>query len=90
MAQSVKARTGGTVVAESLAALGAEVAFGVPGIHALAIWEGLRTGPVRAVGLRTELSAGFAADGYARTSGRPAPAPRTTHYGFAQALPNWM
>ncbi|MGH3058107.1 MAG: thiamine pyrophosphate-binding protein [Gaiellaceae bacterium] len=73
MAQRVKARTGGSLVAESLEAVGAEVAFGVPGIHALAIWEGLRTSPVRAVGLRTELDAGFAADGYARTSGRPAP-----------------
>jgi acetolactate synthase-1/2/3 large subunit len=73
VAQSVKARTGGALVAESLEAAGADVAFGVPGIHALAIWEGLRTSPVRAVGLRTELSAGFAADGYARTSGRPAP-----------------
>ena len=73
MAQSVKARTGGALVAESLEAAGADVAFGVPGIHALAIWEGLRTSPVHAVGLRTELSAGFAADGYARTSGRPAP-----------------
>jgi acetolactate synthase-1/2/3 large subunit len=73
VAQTVKARTGGRLVAESLEALGAEVAFGVPGIHALAIWDGLRTGPIRPVGLRTELSAGFAADGYARTSGRPAP-----------------
>jgi acetolactate synthase-1/2/3 large subunit len=71
--QTVKARTGGRLVAESLEALGAEVAFGVPGIHALAIWDGLRTSPIRTVGLRTELSAGFAADGYARTSGRPAP-----------------
>jgi acetolactate synthase-1/2/3 large subunit len=73
MAQTVKARTGGRLVAESLEALGAEVAFGVPGIHALAIWDGLRESSVGAVGLRTELSAGFAADGYARTSGRPAP-----------------
>ncbi len=73
MAQTVKARTGGSLVAESLEALGAEVAFGVPGIHALAIWDGLRTSSIRAIGLRTELSAGFAADGYARTSGRPAP-----------------
>ena len=73
MGQTVKARTGGRLVAESLEALGAEVAFGVPGIHALAIWDGLRTSPIRTVGLRTELSAGFAADGYARTSGRPAP-----------------
>ena len=73
MAQTVKARTGGRLVAECLEALGAEVAFGVPGIHALAVWDGLRTSPIRTVGLRTELSAGFAADGYARTSGRPAP-----------------
>jgi acetolactate synthase I/II/III large subunit len=73
MAQTVKARTGGSLVAESLEALGAEVAFGVPGIHALAIWHGLRTSSIKAIGLRTELSAGFAADGYARTSGNPAP-----------------
>ena len=73
MAQTVKVRTGGKLVAECLEAAGAEVAFGVPGIHALAVWDGLRTSPVRAIGLRTELSAGFAADGYARTSGRPAP-----------------
>ena len=73
VAQTVKARTGGRLVAECLEALGAEVAFGVPGIHALAVWDGLRTSPIRTVGLRTELSAGFAADGYARTSGRPAP-----------------
>jgi acetolactate synthase I/II/III large subunit len=73
VAQTVKVRTGGRLVAECLEAAGAEVAFGVPGIHALAIWDGLRTSPVRAVGLRTELSAGFAADGYARTSGKPTP-----------------
>lgn len=73
MAQTVKVRTGGRLVAESLEAAGAEVAFGVPGIHALAVWDGLRTSSIRAIGLRTELSAGFAADGYARTSGRPAP-----------------
>lgn len=73
MAQRVKARTGGHLVAESLETLGAEVAFGVPGVHALPIWEGLRESSVRPVGLRTELNAGFAADGYARVSGRPAP-----------------
>jgi acetolactate synthase-1/2/3 large subunit len=64
-------RSGGHVVADVLAGLGAEVAFGVPGVHALAIWEGLRAGPVKAIGARTELAAGFAADGYARSSGRP-------------------
>src|ERR671937_1633369 len=72
MAQAVKTRTGGRLVAETLEALGAEVAFGVPGVHALAIWDGLRDSSIRTLGLRTELNAGFAADGYARASGRPA------------------
>jgi acetolactate synthase I/II/III large subunit len=73
VAQAVKIRTGGHLVAEALEGLGAEVCFGVPGVHALAIWEGLRSTRLRAVGFRTELNAGFAADGYARVSGRPAP-----------------
>jgi acetolactate synthase-1/2/3 large subunit len=72
MAQAVKARTSGRLAAETLEALGAEVVFGVPGIHALAVWEGLRTTSMRTIGFRTELNAGFAADGYARTSGHPA------------------
>ena len=67
-------RIGGHLVVEALEALGAEVAFGLPGIHALAIWEALRTSSdVRGVAFRSELNAGFAADGYARVSGRPAP-----------------
>ena len=44
---SARPRLGGHVVAESLAALGADAVFGVPGIHALAIWEALRGGPLR-------------------------------------------
>jgi acetolactate synthase-1/2/3 large subunit len=65
-------RIGGHVVVESLSALGADSVFGVPGVHALAIWEALRAnGGLHAYGTRTELCAGFAADGYARSSGRP-------------------
>jgi acetolactate synthase-1/2/3 large subunit len=79
-------RTGGHVVAESLAALGAEVAFGVPGVHALAIWEGLRTTSVRTYVMRTELCAGFAADGYARSSRRPAPLLLSTGPGALNSL----
>jgi acetolactate synthase-1/2/3 large subunit len=90
VAQTVKARTGGDLVAECLQALGAEVAFGVPGIHALAIWEGLRESEVRAVGFRTELNAGFAADGYARVSGRPAPLLLSTGPGALISLGSLM
>ena len=86
MSQAVRARIGGHVVAESLEALGANAAFGLPGIHALAIWEGLRTSGIRYVGFRTELNAGFAADGYARASGRPAPLLLSTGPGALNAL----
>ena len=86
MAHAVGTRVGGHVVAESLEALGAQVAFGLPGIHALAIWEGLRTSGIRYVGLRTELNAGFAADGYARASGRPAPLLLSTGPGALNSL----
>jgi acetolactate synthase-1/2/3 large subunit len=79
-------RAGGHLVAESLEALGAEVVFGVPGIHALAAWEALRASPLRLVGARTELSAGFMADGYARSSGRPAPLLLSTGPGALNAL----
>lgn len=86
VATSAPARTGGHVVAESLAALGADVAFGVPGVHALAIWEGLREVGVAALGCGTELCAGFAADGYARSSGRAAPLVLSTGPGALNSL----
>ena len=70
--ERARSRTGGDLVVESLEALGASAVFGVPGTHVLPIWEALRTSAIPYVGFRTELTAGFAADGYARTSGRPA------------------
>jgi acetolactate synthase I/II/III large subunit len=79
-------RIGGHLVAESLAALGAEAAFGVPGIHALPIWEGLREGSLSVYGTRSELAAGFAADGYARSSGQPAPLLLSTGPGALNSL----
>jgi acetolactate synthase I/II/III large subunit len=90
VAQAVKARTGGRLVAETLEALGIEVAFGVPGIHALAIWDGLRSSSVRAIGFRTELNAGFAADGYARSTGKPAALLLSTGPGALVSLASLM
>jgi acetolactate synthase-1/2/3 large subunit len=77
---------GGDVVVRALEALGADAAFGVPGTHALAIWEALRDSPVATLGMRTELSAGFAADGYARASGRVAPLLLSTGPGALNSL----
>jgi acetolactate synthase-1/2/3 large subunit len=84
--QTELTRIGGHVVVETLEALGAEVAFGVPGVHALAIWEALRTSPIQVYGTRTELCAGFAADGYARSSGCAAPLLLSTGPGALNSL----
>jgi acetolactate synthase-1/2/3 large subunit len=80
------ARLGGHVVAESLEALGAEVVFGLPGVHALPIWEGLRTRSPRPLGFRQEVNAAFAADGYARVTGSPAPLVVSTGPGALMTL----
>lgn len=85
-AASTRTRIGGHLVVETLEALGAEVAFGVPGVHALAIWEALRTSSIAVYGTRTELCAGFAADGYARSCGRPAPLLLSTGPGALNSL----
>lgn len=69
---SPRSRLGGELLAECLGQLGVDVVFGLPGIHALGAWEGIRRCGLRSVVSRTELSAGFAADGYARVSGRTA------------------
>jgi acetolactate synthase I/II/III large subunit len=86
VSSQVKARTGGHLVIECLEALGADVAFGLPGIHALPMWEGLRASRLRTLNFRTELNAGFAADGYARVTGRPAPLLLSTGPGALNAL----
>src|SRR5438105_10603775 len=86
MTSQLKTRTGGQVVIETLQALGAQLVFGLPGIHTLPLWEALRTSPIRILNFRTELSAGFAADGYARVSGRPAPLLLSTGPGALNAL----
>jgi acetolactate synthase I/II/III large subunit len=77
---------GADVLVRAMESLGATAAFGVPGTHALAIWEALRQSPIATLGTRTELSAGFAADGYARASGRVAPLLLSTGPGALNSL----
>lgn len=79
-------RLGGDVVAESLKALGATAAFGVPGVHTLSIWEGMRRIGMRSVALRTETNSALAADGYARVLHSPAPLLLTTGPGALNSL----
>lgn len=52
--------------------LGIDTVFGIPGVHTIEMYRGLGQSPVRHLTPRHEQGAGFAADGYARASGRVA------------------
>lgn len=80
-------RIGGDLVVETLSALGASTVFGLPGQHALGAFDALRRGPLAYAGFRTETSAAFAADGYARTAGTVAPLLVSTGPGALFTLP---
>src|SRR4051794_36779498 len=77
---------GGALVVRALEQVGVEVVFGLPGVHTLAIWRALAESPIRLVGVRHEQAAAYAADGYARASGRPGVALVTTGPGAANAV----
>lgn len=62
---------GGEAVVRGLEACGVDVVFGIPGTHSLPIYRHLASSSIRHVLPRHEQGAGFAADGYARASGRP-------------------
>ncbi|MFG2822265.1 thiamine pyrophosphate-binding protein [Kitasatospora sp. NPDC048365] len=79
-------RNGGDLVVESLANLGADTVFGIPGQHALGLFDALSRSRMRYVGLRVENNAGFAADGYARTAGTVAPLFLSTGPGALTSL----
>lgn len=54
-----------------LEAYGVDTVFGIPGAHTVEMYRGLAHSSIRHVTARHEQGAGFMADGYARTSGRP-------------------
>ena len=64
--------TTGEATIRLLAKYGVDTLFGIPGVHTLDFCRGLGEGAaVRHVQARNEMGAGFMADGYARTTGRP-------------------
>ncbi len=67
-------RTIGCYLVELLAANDIDTVFGIPGVHNLELYRGLAAAKLRHVLVRHEQGAGFAADGYARSSGRTAAA----------------
>jgi 5-guanidino-2-oxopentanoate decarboxylase len=69
-----ESRSIGEYVVAILAANGIDTVFGIPGVHNLELYRGIATAGLRHVLVRHEQNAGFAADGFARASGRPAAA----------------
>lgn len=78
--------TGAQAVVDALENAGVTVAFGLPGVHNLPLWRALGESPIRLVGVRHEQTAAYAADGYARASGRLGVALTTTGPGAANTL----
>jgi thiamine pyrophosphate-dependent acetolactate synthase large subunit-like protein len=74
----IRTMTGGHTLVASLAAHKVDTVFGIPGTHNLEIYRHLAGARIRHVTPRHEQGAGYAADGYARTSGRPGVAVVTT------------
>ncbi|MFE3186815.1 thiamine pyrophosphate-binding protein [Streptomyces violascens] len=79
-------RTGGDLVVETLAGLGATTVFGLPGQHALALFDAVRRSDLSYIGLRVENNAGFAADAYGRITGEAAPLLLSTGPGALTSL----
>ena len=78
--------TGAGLAVAALEQAGVEIAFGLPGVHNLALWRALGESPIRLVGVRHEQTAAYAADGYARATGRLGVALTTTGPGAANTL----
>ncbi|MEW2567726.1 thiamine pyrophosphate-binding protein [Streptomyces sp. NPDC047070] len=79
-------RNGGDLVVETLAGLGATTVFGLPGQHALGMFDALRRSDLAYIGLRVENNAGFAADAYGRITGEAAPLLLSTGPGALTSL----
>src|SRR5215208_6788316 len=78
--------TGAQIIVEELERAGVEVCFGLPGVHNLPLWDAVRRSSIRLVGVRHEQTAAYAADGYARATGRLGVALTTTGPGAANTL----
>ncbi|NLH82345.1 MAG: thiamine pyrophosphate-binding protein [Phyllobacteriaceae bacterium] len=85
----------GDLVAEMLARYGVELVFGMPGGQTMALHDGIsrRTDRIRHVLMRDERNAAYAADAYARLTGKPGvcdvtvgPGANLLPAGFIEAL----
>lgn len=80
-----KGKTCGEALMHLLEGYGVDTVFGMPGEHTLELYRGIETSNVRHVLVRHEGGAGFMADGYARSSGRPGVCTLITGAGVTNA-----
>lgn len=64
-------KTVGEALIARLEEYGVDTIFGIPGVHTIEMYRGLKGSSIRHVTPRHEQGAGFMADGYARASGKP-------------------
>jgi 5-guanidino-2-oxopentanoate decarboxylase len=83
---STAAWTVGRYVVETLGANGIDTVFGIPGVHNIELYRGLELARMRHVLARHEQNATFAADGYARATGKVAAAFVISGPGVSNAL----
>lgn len=76
----------GEGVARLLADYGVDTVFGIPGVHTIEMYRGLRDAGIESHPARHEQGVGFMADAYARQSGRPGVALLVTGPGLLNAL----
>ncbi|MBF4458992.1 thiamine pyrophosphate-binding protein [Pseudoclavibacter sp. VKM Ac-2867] len=79
--------TGGELVIRTLEALGAERVVGLPGQHALPMFDALGDSSLDYLGARVENNAAFMADGHARVTGTVTPLLLSAGPGALTALP---
>lgn len=77
--------TGGAAVVQALERNGVRFVFGIPGIHNLEIYRYLSDSVIKHVAVRHEQGGGYAADGYARSSGEPGVCLTTSGPGITNA-----
>lgn len=81
-----KTQTVASFIVDSLIRAGIEVVFGLPGVHALGLFNAVEKSGLRYIGLRHEHAAAHAADGYGRATGIPGVVLLSTGPGALNAL----
>ncbi len=79
-------RNAGAAVVETLAAHGVDAVFGIPGTHNLEIFRHLPGAGIKPVTTRHEQGAGYAAEAFARVTGRPGVVVTTSGPAITNAL----